>query len=274
MELIIIGFVIWYFYSKYFKQPSGNQVNCPYCRKRLHLNGPGSYNCHHCRNMFHYKSDGQVLRGEESINEGLSMLAVLYAKLAKADGMVTENEIHAIDHILKIELEMNSVQRKEFISIFNQSKEMHHDLKKVAGDLCSFYNDHIDVLEFIIHSLFTISALDGGRKVSEEEILKDAVHAFYPRTGKTYEQYHHGASTSHASSQTAPIPERLYEVLECDPEDTDQVVKQSYRRLIQKYHPDKYQSKDLPEDMVEYGSRRFMEIQEAYKEIRKQRNFV
>lgn len=275
MELIIIGFVIWYFYSKYFKSDTRTLIECPYCRKSLRVEEPGSYNCYSCKNMFHYKSDGQVLRGDETINEGLSILAVLFAKMAKADGVITENEIRAVTRIAKEDLELNSVQRTEFGNSFNSNKEIPRDSKQIASSLFSYFNEHTDVLEFIIHSLFTISDLDGERHPDQEQIIRDTVSTFYPRTRKTYKDFLHGNSRSEStSSHDAYSTNRSYEVLECDPTASDQMLKQAYRRLIQKYHPDKYQSKDLPEDMVEYGARRFMEIQEAYKEIKKQRNFV
>ena len=271
MELIIIGFVIWYFYNKYFAQDKRKVINCPYCGKSLRLDSPGSYNCYSCSNMFHYKDDGRILRGEESINEGLILLAALYAQTAKADGVITPNEIQTIDEILKLDFELNPTQRTEFGNTFNRSREISHDPDQIIRELLACYGEHHDVLEFIISTLIRISDLDGGCQPEQERIIRSSVTTFYPRTKKSFDDFVHGSSDKSVQSSSL---DQLYEVLECDSSVSDQTVKQAYRRLIQKYHPDKYRAKDLPEDMVEYGSRRFVEIQGAYEEIKKQRKFV
>ncbi len=64
----------------------------------------------------------------------------------------------------------------------------------------------------------------------------------------------------------------LYAILEVSPNDSNSKIKKSYRRLAAKYHPDKYASKELPEDMVKFAEERFKDINYAYDILRKHRN--
>lgn len=58
-----------------------------------------------------------------------------------------------------------------------------------------------------------------------------------------------------------------YQVLGISPDATDDEVKQAYRELARKYHPDKYRDSDL----ADLASEKMKEINAAYEEIQKQR---
>lgn len=55
-----------------------------------------------------------------------------------------------------------------------------------------------------------------------------------------------------------------YEILNCQPTDSIDVIKKSYQALILKYHPDKQDSNSQHDDNIE----RFHEIDEAWKVLR------
>ncbi len=59
-----------------------------------------------------------------------------------------------------------------------------------------------------------------------------------------------------------------YQVLGISPNASDEEVKQAYRELARKYHPDKYRDSDL----ADLASEKMKEINAAYEEIQKQRS--
>ena len=63
---------------------------------------------------------------------------------------------------------------------------------------------------------------------------------------------------------------RAYAVLGLTESATEAEIKKAYRRLILEYHPDTVAQKGGPE-FKEYATKKFVEIQQAYEEICKQR---
>ena len=62
-----------------------------------------------------------------------------------------------------------------------------------------------------------------------------------------------------------------YEVLGCSPGDSDEKIRKAYRRLVAKYHPDKFIGLDLDKEFVDLAAKRFQEVQEDYEHIRRYR---
>jgi tetratricopeptide (TPR) repeat protein len=58
-----------------------------------------------------------------------------------------------------------------------------------------------------------------------------------------------------------------YKILGVDPSDSDEKIKQAYRELARKYHPDKYADTDL----AEMAGEKMKEINAAYEEIQAMR---
>ena len=58
-----------------------------------------------------------------------------------------------------------------------------------------------------------------------------------------------------------------YKVLGVNPTDSDETIKDAYRKLARKYHPDKYADGDLKE----LAEEKMKEINSAYEEIQKMR---
>ena len=58
-----------------------------------------------------------------------------------------------------------------------------------------------------------------------------------------------------------------YKILGVSPSDDDDKIKQAYRELVRKYHPDKYTDSDL----AELANEKMKEINAAYEQIRSER---
>lgn len=67
--------------------------------------------------------------------------------------------------------------------------------------------------------------------------------------------------------------EEYYTFLECKSSDSNETIKNNYRRLVKDFHPDVIAGKDLPKPFIEFANKRFKEIHTAYEYIKKERNF-
>lgn len=68
-------------------------------------------------------------------------------------------------------------------------------------------------------------------------------------------------------------PRDPYALLGCSRSDTDDEIRRSYRKLMSRYHPDRFIAMELDEEFVELASRKMQAIREAYEEIARQRGF-
>ncbi|GAA8713387.1 hypothetical protein oki672_11600 [Helicobacter pylori] len=65
--------------------------------------------------------------------------------------------------------------------------------------------------------------------------------------------------------------EKYYKILKCSPTDSLDTIKKAYRKLASEYHPDKIQSKDLPEAFIIFATEKLKEINHAHEMIVKSR---
>lgn len=63
-------------------------------------------------------------------------------------------------------------------------------------------------------------------------------------------------------------PPNYYEILNCQPSDSMDVIKKSYQALVLKHHPDKQSSVDQNNATINTGIEQFHQIDEAWKLLR------
>jgi len=62
-----------------------------------------------------------------------------------------------------------------------------------------------------------------------------------------------------------------YEELESSPNDSFDIIKKNYRRLMKEYHYDSLISKGLPQDMLDFSEEKTKSLNEAYSAIKEVR---
>ena len=65
--------------------------------------------------------------------------------------------------------------------------------------------------------------------------------------------------------------DRHYKMLEVTKNASNEEVKKAYRKMVKKYHPDKLVG--LGEEHLKGAKEKFQNIQSAYEQIKKERNF-
>ena len=187
-------------------------------------------------------------------------LFACFAKIAKADGKVTREEVDKVDHFIKERFKFPPDQRAFAIQVFNHAKDDNNSFRDYASQLSSLLSNNQSALVMFYELLFELSMADGHLDTTEEEILSEAIPIFGldPDLFKLNKRKF-GADISDA-----------YAVLGVTQDMSYKEIKTAYQRKRKEFHPDTLLSKGLPEELLEKAKDKFIEIQSAFEEIEKQ----
>ena len=185
----------------------------------------------------------------------------MLGKLAKADGVVTQQEVDAIDRVMTDNLRLSPKARKFAIEVFNTAKESD---EKFEGFALQFYQEfgRVDaVLSSVIDLLLLVAHADGRMDEPEERLILDAVKIF--KLENRYQQL---------KSRFSGLPDdinRYYAILGAKPDDDMRDIKKKYRKLAMEFHPDRVQSKGVSPEFAAASEDKFKEIQNAFDLVEK-----
>ena len=184
----------------------------------------------------------------------------LVAKLAKADGRVTRDEVQALKRVLPIpESASADVGR-----IFNAAKESSDGYESYARQIASLLGHSRAVREDLLGALLMVAHVDGHYHAAERVIINDVGRIF----GFSAADIRRLEGMFTATGETVGDP---YEILGVSAESSDRDVKAAYRKLLQENHPDRVTAQGLPEEFIEVANRKMAEINAAWDRIKKER---
>mgnify|MGYP001170382969 FL=1 len=186
-------------------------------------------------------------------------LIVLSAKLSKADGQVSREELIAVKDKLKIpENELDQVGK-----IFNQAKQENTGYEPYAKQIAQIYKGNINVLEEVINILFYIAEADGNVSDSELRMIEHIAKIF----GLNEAQINSMKESRKSSDKINP-----YIVLESNPSDDIQTIRKRYLKLSKEHHPDLLLNKGVPKEVIEESKKKMRSINSAWNQIQKLKN--
>ena len=191
-------------------------------------------------------------------------LIVLGAKLAKADGVVTLDEIRAFKRVFQIDDdEVGDVAR-----IYNQAKVSAHDFEPYARQISALFGRDPFLLEELLTGLFEVARADGELNPAEVDFLRRVAAIFgFDRAAFELIRARFSATARNLSGS-----DDAYAVLGLARSAGDDEIKRTYRRLVREHHPDRLVAKGLPPEFVEQANRTLAAINAAYDRIEKERN--
>jgi len=183
-------------------------------------------------------------------------LIILTAKLAKAEGQVSKEELIAVKNKLKIpEHEIEQVGK-----IFNKAKEESAGYEPYAQQIAQIYKNNPNVLEEVINILFYIAEADGNVSQSELNMMQHIAQIF----GLNQSQFNSIKESRKSSDKLNP-----YVVLESKPEEDLQTIRKKYLKLSKEHHPDILISKGVPKEVIEESKKKMRAINLAWDQIQK-----
>lgn len=178
----------------------------------------------------------------------------LSAKMAKADGRVTRDEVDAFKTVFRIPPhEVKNVGR-----VFDMARQDTAGFESYAQQIADLFRTNKPVLEDLLGALFHIAMADGVIHPNELTYLQEVARIF----GFSETEFEHLRAL-----HLGPDEADAYAVLGLAPDVGDDELKRTYRKLIKENHPDRLIAHGLPEEFVEVGNDRLASINAAYDRI-------
>ena len=186
-------------------------------------------------------------------------LIILTAKLAKADGKVSKEELIAVKNKLKIpDHETDQVGK-----IFNKAKEDSLGYEPYARQIAQIYRSNPAVLDEVINILFYIAEADGKVSNSEIAMIRNIAKIF----GLSENQFEGIRESRKSSDKLNP-----YIVLGCSSNDDFATVRKKYIKLSKEHHPDVLMNKGVPQEVIEESKKKMRAINSAFDQIEKMKS--
>ena len=182
-------------------------------------------------------------------------LLVLFGAIMKADNKMLKSELNFVKNFLSKQFSQNEV--RNFMILFKDIIKQDYPLRDVCKQIVRSM-DHPSRLE-LVHILFGLSNSDGQIDASEINLLG------------TISGYLNINKNDFNSIKAMFVHDTLsdYNILEIDPNSTDDEVKKAYRKMAIKYHPDKVSH--LGDELKNIAEEKFKSVNDAYQSIKKER---
>lgn len=195
------------------------------------------------------------LRGapQRSVAFTIAVIA-LGAKMAKADGQVTRDEVSAFREVFSIPPD----EEDNAARVFNLARQDAAGFEEYAARIKRMFDGVDGVLCDLMEGLFHIAVADGTYHPNEDAFLVRVAEIF----GLQDRQFR--ALRSRFVPDAEPDP---YSVLNLPHDATLAEARAAWRTLVHETHPDKMIARGLPEEAVKLAQSRLIAINRAWEEI-------
>ena len=194
---------------------------------------------------------------ERSVAFAIAVVA-LGAKMAKADGQVTRDEVTAFREVFRIAREDEAGAAR----VFNLARQDVAGFEDYARRIARMFGPKDPALCDLMEGLFHIAVADGEYHPAEDEFLSRVAGIF----GVPEPDF--------AALRTRFVPEAEpdpYTVLGVAPGAPLDEIRAAWRRLVRESHPDRMMARGVPEEAVMMAEKRLKDINHAWDTIRQDR---
>jgi DnaJ like chaperone protein len=199
--------------------------------------------------------DRHALPPQRSVAFTVAVIA-LAAKMAKADGRVTHDEIRAFRQSFHVPPH----QVSQVARVFDLARRSVQGFEFYAARLGRMFADDPPVLEEVLDVLFHIAEQDGGLKPGELEFLA-ATAAAMGLAPQAFARVRAGRGDG-----TGRTP---HEVLGVGPDADAAEIKAAWRRSVRELHPDHLVARGMPEAFIAVARDRLIAVNHAYETLGK-----
>ncbi len=188
-------------------------------------------------------------------------VVVLGAKMAKADGVVTRDEIAAFREVFQVP----SGDVKQVARLFDIAKQDAAGFEPYARQLRDMFRGEPAILEALLDALFHIAKADGQYHPGEKAWLEEVAGLF----GFSEADFRRIEAKHTVRPEDDP-----YTILGIDPDAGDDEARAAWRAQIREHHPDKLIAEGLPQEFIDAANDHIAKINAAWDAIRKERGLT
>jgi DnaJ like chaperone protein len=190
---------------------------------------------------------------ERSVAFTIAVIA-LSAKMAKADGQVTRDEVTAFREVFSIppEEEPNAAR------VFNLARQDVAGFEEYAARIARMFDSAPATLGDLMEGLFHIAIADGVYHPNEDAFLERVAEIF----GLPAPQFR--ALRARFVPEAAPDP---WSVLGVTADMSMAEIRAAWRQMVRDCHPDRLQARGVPKEAVLLAEKRLKDINRAWEEI-------
>jgi DnaJ like chaperone protein len=190
---------------------------------------------------------------ERTIGFTIAVIA-LGAKMAKADGLVTRDEVTAFRQVFHIP----ASETQNAARVFDLARKDVAGFDLYAARIRDMFGAGHQALVDLLEGLFYIAVADGRYHPNENVFLEEVARIFGVQ------------SRDFVNMRARFVPDENpdpYCVLEVDPTADAETVRQAWRALVREYHPDRMIARGVPEEAMKLAEKRLIQANWAYEEI-------
>ena len=200
-------------------------------------------------------------------------------RLCKADGRVGEKEINSA-HAVMDHLGLDKAQRRIAAKLFNEGKQGDFDVEAVLSRFYRISSHRVSVLQVFIELQLQAAIADGPLNDIEEALLMrmckrlDVSHSIYLRIKRRIIE-NRGAQAFPQPQPRQPMNlANAMQVLGVSRWVNKDELKNAYRRLLGKYHPDRMLSRGCTQEELDQANGKVQEVKQAYEIVGKARKLI
>ena len=195
---------------------------------------------------------------ERTVGFTIAVIA-LGAKMAKADGRVTRDEVTAFREVFSIAPE----DEEKAARVFDLARRDSAGFEAYATQIARMFADDEAVRQDLLEGLFHIAAADGVYHPDEDVFLRRVAEIF--GIGERCFR----AIRARQVVDAEPDP---YDILGVDPDMPLDEMRARWRALVRENHPDRMIARGLPEEAVKLATARLAAVNEAYEQVMDERS--
>lgn len=190
---------------------------------------------------------------ERSVAFAIAVVA-LGAKMAKADGLVTRDEVTAFREVFQIARSDEAGAAR----VFNLARQDVAGFEEYALRIKGLFGQESESYQDLMEGLFHIAMADGEYHENEDAFLARVAEIF----GMSDREFRALRARFVPDADHDP-----YTILGVSPDMSFDEIRKVWRRLVRETHPDSMMARGVPEEAIKLAEKRMIDINRAWDEI-------